>query len=92
MCSSFKFVSVSKPTTIFLFGCEISVNHVLLPEILQGFYITNDMSVKLHIKNICMVAYSKLHHFSTIWHFLSVDFTKTLMSTFVLFMIDYCNL
>ena len=50
------------------------------------------MSVELHIKNVCRSTYSKLCRISTIWHFLSVDSTKTLVSAFVLSRLDYCNL
>ena len=49
------------------------------------------MSVELHIKNVCRSAYSELRRISTIWHLLSVDSTKTLVSTFVLSVLDYCN-
>ena len=49
------------------------------------------MSVELHIKNVYRSAYSELHRISTIRHLLSVDFTKTLVSAFVLSRFDYCN-
>ena len=47
------------------------------------FYITDDMSIELH----CF----ELHCFSTIWHLLSINSTKTLVSPFVLSRLDYCN-
>ena len=49
------------------------------------------MSVELHIKNVCRSAYSDLRRIGTIRHLLSVDSTKTLVSTFVLSRLDYCN-
>ena len=49
------------------------------------------MSVELHIKNVCQSAYSELHRISTIQHLLSVDSTKTLVSTFVLSRLNYCH-
>ena len=60
---------------------------LFLPEIL----VTDDMSVELHIKNLCRSAYSGLRRISTIRHLLSVDSRKTLMSAFVLSRLDYCN-
>ena len=86
MRSSSKSFSVSKPTTISVCGCKISLSARNL-----GFYITDDMSVELHIKNVCRSAYSELRRISTIRHLLSVDSTKTLVSAFVLSRLDYCN-
>ena len=55
-------------------GCEISIS----PSARNlGFYIKDDMSVKLHVKNVCRSAYSELRRISTIRHLLSVDSTKT---------------
>ena len=75
-------------TTISVCGYEISFSSSAKN---LGFYIRDDMSVELHIKNICQVAYPELHRISTIWHLLSVDSTKTLVSAFVLSRLDYCN-
>ena len=86
--SSSKSFSVSKSTTISVCGYEISFSSSAKN---LGFYIRDDMSVELHIKNICQVAYPELHRISTIWHLLSVDSTKTLVSAFVLCRLDYCN-
>ena len=49
------------------------------------------MSVELHIKNVCRLAYSELRRISTIRHLLSADLLKTFMSAFVLSRLDYCN-
>ena len=49
------------------------------------------MSMKLHINNVCWLAYSELRLISTIWHLLSVDSTKMLVSAFVFARLDYCN-
>ena len=85
--SSSKSFSASKPTTISICGCEISFSSSARN---LGFYIKDDMSVELHIKNVCRSAYSELRRISTIQH-VSADPTKTLVSTFVLSMLDYCN-
>ncbi|WP_419612594.1 reverse transcriptase domain-containing protein, partial [Thiolapillus sp.] len=86
--SSSKSFSVGKPTTISVCGCEISFSSSARN---LGFYIRDDMSVELHIKNVCRSAYSELRRISTIRHLLSVDSTKTLVSAFVLSRLDYCN-
>ena len=56
-----------------------------------GFYITEDMSIELHLKNVCQLAYSELCNISTIWHLLSVDSAKTLVFAFVLSTLDCCD-
>ena len=87
-CSSSKTFSVCKPTTISSCGCEMSFSSSAR---MLGFYITDDMSVELHRKNVCWSAYSELCHISTVWHLLSIDSTKTLVFIFVLSRLDYCN-
>ena len=57
-----------------------------------GFYFRDDMSVELHVKNVCFSAYSELCRISTVQHLLSVDSTKTLVSASVRSRLDYCNL
>ena len=44
------FFSVSELTTISVCGCEISV---FSSAINLGFYVTDDMSIELHIKYVC---------------------------------------
>ena len=86
MRSSSKSFSVSKPTTISVCGCKISLSARNL-----GFYITDDMSVELHIKDVCRSAYLELCRISTILDLLSVDSTQTLISVFVVSRLDDCN-
>ena len=85
MRSFSKSFSVCKPTSITVCGCEISFSASARN---RGFYITDDMSVELHIKNVCQSAYSELRRISTIRHLLSVDSTKILVSAFVLSRLD----
>ena len=49
------------------------------------------MSVELHIKNVCRLAFFELRRISSLGHLLSVDSTKTLVSAFVLSWLDYTN-
>ena len=88
MRPSSKSLSVSKPTTIPVCGCETS-----FPSSARnlGFYITNHLSVELHMKNVCRSAYSELRRISTFRHFLSVYSTNTLVPAFVLTRLKYCN-
>ena len=84
--SSSRSLLVSKPTTISVCGCKIPFS----PSARNlGFFITDDMIVELHVKNVS--AYSELRIISTRWHLFSVDFTKTLLSAFALSRLDYCN-
>ena len=53
--------------------------------------IRDNMSVELHINNVCRSAYSELRCISTIRHLLSADSTKTPVSAFVPSRLDYCN-
>ena len=55
MRSFSKSFSVCKPTSITVCGCEISFSASARN---RGFYITDDMSVELQIKNVCRSVYS----------------------------------
>ena len=83
-----KSFSVSKPTTISVWSCEIYFSSSARN---LGFYNTGGMSIELHVKNVCRSAYSELRRISTIRHLLFIDSTKTLVSAFVLSRLEYCN-
>ena len=85
---SSKSFSVRKPSTISVCGCEMPFSSSARN---LGFYIRDDMSVELHIENVCQLAYSDLCHISTIRHLLSVISTKTLGSDFVISRLDHYN-
>ena len=72
--SSSKSFSVSKPTTISVCGCENAFSSSARN---LGFYIRDDMSVELHIQNVCRSAYSELRRISTIRNLLSADYKNT---------------
>ena len=72
--SSSKPFSVGKPTTISVYGCEISFSSSARN---LGYYIRDDMNVELHIKNVCRSAYSELRRISTVRHLLSADYKNT---------------
>ena len=47
--------------------------------------------MKTHVSNLVRSANFELRRFSSIRHLLSTDATKTLLSSFVLSRLDYCN-
>ena len=55
------------------------------------FHFTDDMRIDAHVEDICHRAYIDIRRISSICHLLSIDATKTLLSTFVLPKLDHCN-
>ena len=49
------------------------------------------LSMKKHIIKICQTAYFKLKRISSIRRFLTEDATKTLVTSYILSRLDYCN-
>ena len=88
MYSPFKSFPVSKPTSISVCGLDISFSSSARN---LGFHIAENMSVELHIKNICRSAFLELRRIFSIRHFLTVGCTKTLVCALVLSKLDYCN-
>ena len=56
-----------------------------------GIIFDNSFSLHQNIMNIFRAAYMELRWISSIWNFLSVDATKTLMCLLMLLKLDYCN-
>ena len=56
-----------------------------------GYIISDDMSLHAHISHICRTAYTAIRQISTIRKFLTTEATKTLVCSFVLSRLDYCN-
>ena len=56
-----------------------------------GFFIDKEVSMKQHISKTCQVAYLELRRISSIRHYLTLDATKTLVSSSILSRLDYCN-
>ena len=58
-----------------------------------NFYLDKDLSMKEHINFLCKTAFLEIRRISTIHHYLTGDATKTqtLVVSFVLSRIDYCN-
>ena len=56
-----------------------------------GYIISDDMTLNAHISHICRTAYTAIRQISTIRKYLTVEATKTLVCSFVLSRLDYCN-
>ena len=56
-----------------------------------GITLDNTLSMHSHILNVCRVAYIELRRIGSIRHFLSTEAAKTLVCSFVLSRLDYCN-
>ena len=56
-----------------------------------GFILDSKLSMKKHIIKICQTAYFELKRISSIRRFLIEDATKTLVTSYILSRLDYCN-
>ena len=56
-----------------------------------GFILDSKLSMKKHIITICQTAYFELKRISSIRRFLTEDATKTLVTSYILSRLDYCN-
>ena len=56
-----------------------------------GFILDSKLSMKKHIIKICQTAYFELKRISSIRRFLTEDTTKTLVTSYILSRLDYCN-
>ena len=56
-----------------------------------GLTIDNTLSMHAYVLTICKLAYFELRRISSIRHLLSSSATKTLVCSFVLSRLDYCN-
>ena len=66
---------------------------VLFSKTIRNLGVTFDqyLSLHQHTLNICRASYIELRRISSIRRFLSEDATKTLMCSYVLSRLDYCN-
>ena len=56
-----------------------------------GFILDSKLSMKKHVIQICQTAYFELKRISSIRRFLTEDATKTLVTSYILSRLDYCN-
>ena len=72
---------------------NISNTNIKFSQSVQNLGVTLDSTLTLHQHaiNICRAAYLELRRISSIRKYLSADATKTLVCSFVLSRLDYCN-
>ena len=56
-----------------------------------GVLLDSDFSMKQHVTKTCQLAYMELKKIAAIHPFLTEDATKTLVSSYILSRLDYCN-
>ena len=56
-----------------------------------GVIFDSSLSMHNHVQNVCKLAYFELRRISSVRHYLTTDATKTLVCSFVLSRLDYCN-
>ena len=56
-----------------------------------GFILDSKLSMKKHTIKICQTAYFEIKRISSIRRFLTEDATKTLVTSYILSRLDYCN-
>ena len=56
-----------------------------------GFILDSKLSMKKHVIKICQTAYFELKRISSIRRFLTENATKTLVTSYILPWLDYCN-
>ena len=68
------------------------VSHKLTgSSLVTRFILDSKLSTKKHIIKICQTAYFELKRISSIGRFLTEDATKTLVTSYILSRLDYCN-
>ena len=56
-----------------------------------GFILDSELSTKKQVVKICQTAYFELKRISSIRRFLTEDVSKTLVTSYILSRLDYCN-
>ena len=56
-----------------------------------GFILDSKLSMKKHVIKICQTAYFELKRISSVRRFLTEDAGKTLVTSYILSRLDYCN-
>ena len=76
-----------------LTSITIDIAQILFKQSVQNLGFTLDCHITMneHVSNIAQTCYFELHGLSSIHRFLTSTVTATLVSAFVLSIIDYCN-
>ena len=90
----FPFSSSLKPSTVSLSdSITLGSHNIPFSDSARnlGFILVSKLSMKKHIIKICQTAYFELKRISSIRRFLTKDATKTLVTSYILSRLDYCN-
>ena len=90
----FPFSSSLKPSTVSLSdSITLGFHNIPFSDSARnlGFILDSKLSMKKHIIKICQTAYFELKRISSIRRFLTEDATKTLVTSYILSRLDYCN-
>ena len=90
----FPFSSSLKPSTVpLLDSITLGSHNIPFSDSAKnlGFILDSKLSMKKHVIKICQTAYFELKHISSIRRFLIEDATKTLVTSYILSLLDYCN-
>ena len=90
----FPFSSSLKASTIYLLHSIILGSHnISFYDSARnlGFILDSKLSMKKHAIKICQTAYFELKRISSIRRFLTEDATKTLVTSYYLSRLNYCN-
>ena len=60
-------------------------------QFIHGFTFDSELSMKMHVIKICQTAYFELKCISSVCRFLTEDATKTLVTSYILSWLYYCN-
>ena len=90
----FPFLSSLKPSTIPLHdSITLGSHNIPFSDSARnlGFILDSKLSLKKHVIKICQTAYFELNRISSVHRFLTEDATKTLVTSYILSQLDYCN-
>ena len=88
------FFSSSKPTAISLpDSITLGCHNIPFSDSVRnlGFILDSELSMKKRVMKICQTAYFELKRISLIRRFLTEDATQTLVTSYILSRLDYCN-
>ena len=83
-----------KPSTVFLLdSITLGSHNIPISDSARnlGFILDSKLSVKKHVIQICPTAYFELKRIRSIRRFLTEDVVKTLVISYILLLLDYCN-
>ena len=91
----FPFSSSLRPSTVSLPDSITLGSHNMIPfsDFAKnlGVVLGSNLSMKKHVIKICQTAYFELKRISSISGFLTEDAAKTLVTSYILSRLDYCN-